>query len=160
MSIELAFPAGGTGRGDVLPPPFACSCTNGGLDAARVHVGGELDIATAPLLERTLSRSQARLVVLDLRELAFIDTSGVHAIINAGIRARKGGRRLLLVHVPSHVDRMLTLTGTAIRSRSATSTRSRRPSMRSSVHSSRGVCSWPTRRPALASLSTEEDPAS
>ena len=49
-------------------------------------------------LERTLSRSQARLVVLDLRELTFIDSSGVHAIVSAGIRARKGGRRLVLVH--------------------------------------------------------------
>jgi anti-anti-sigma factor len=113
MSIELAFPASGTGRGDVLPPPFACSCTNGGLDAARVHVGGELDMATTPRLERTLSQLQARLVVLDLRELAFIDSCGVHAIVGAGIRARRAGRRLVLVHVPSHVDRMLRLTGTA-----------------------------------------------
>jgi anti-sigma B factor antagonist len=113
MSIELAVPASDAARADALPPPFACSCRNGGLDAARVHVGGELDIATTPQLERTLSQSQARLVVLDLRELAFIDSCGVHAIVNAGIRARKAGRRLVLVHVPATVDRMLTLTGSS-----------------------------------------------
>jgi anti-sigma B factor antagonist len=113
MSLELAFPALDAARADSLPPPFACSCTNGGLDAARVYVGGELDIATTPQLERTLSQSQARLVVLDLRELAFIDSCGVHAIVNASVRARQAGRRLVLVRVPANVDRMFTLTGSS-----------------------------------------------
>lgn len=113
MSLELAVPASDAARADALPPPFACSCTNGGLDAARVHAGGELDIATTPQLERTLSQSQARLVVLDLRELAFIDSCGMHAIVNAGVRARQAGRRLVLVRVPANVDRMLTLTGSS-----------------------------------------------
>jgi anti-sigma B factor antagonist len=113
MSLELAVPASDAAGADALPPPFACSCTNGGLDAAWVHVGGELDIATTPQLERTLSQSQARLVVLDLRELAFIDSCGMHAIISAGIRARQAGRRLVLVRVPANVDRMLTLTGSS-----------------------------------------------
>jgi anti-sigma B factor antagonist len=113
MSLALAFPALDAAGADALPPPFACSCTNGGLDAAWVHVGGELDIATTPQLERTLSQSQARLVVLDLRELAFIDSRGMHAIIDAGIRARQAGRRLVLVRVPANVDRMLTLTGSS-----------------------------------------------
>jgi anti-anti-sigma factor len=113
MSLELAFPALDTAGADALPPPFACSCTNGGLDAARVYVGGELDIATTPQLERTLSQLQSRLVVLDLRELAFVDGCGVHAIVNAGIRARQAGRRLVLVRVPANVDRMLTLTGSS-----------------------------------------------
>ena len=40
---------------------------------------------------------QAQLVVLDLRELAFMDSSGVHAIVNASIRARQVGRRLVLL---------------------------------------------------------------
>ena len=113
MSLELAYPASNAARADALPPPFACSCTNGGPDAARVYVGGELDIATTPQLERALSQSQARLVVLDLRELAFIDICGMHDIINAGIRARKAGRRLVLVRVPANVDRMLSLTGSS-----------------------------------------------
>jgi anti-anti-sigma factor len=111
MSLELAVPAWGAAVAGALPVPFACSHTNGGPDVARVHVGGELDIATAPRLERTLDASQARLVVLDLRELSFIDSCGLHAIVNAGIRARRAGRRLVLVRVPAHVDRLLALTG-------------------------------------------------
>jgi anti-sigma B factor antagonist len=80
-----------------------------------VHVAGELDIATTPQLERTLhdSQSHARLVVLDLRELAFIDSCGVHAVVNASIRARQAGRRLVLVRVPSNVHRLLTLAGSS-----------------------------------------------
>jgi anti-sigma B factor antagonist len=115
MSLELAFPASDAARAGALPPPFACSCTNGGLDAAWVHVAGELDIVTTPQLERTLhdSQSHARLVVLDLRELAFIDSCGMHAIVNASIRARQAGRRLVLVRVPAHVHRLLTLTGSS-----------------------------------------------
>jgi anti-sigma B factor antagonist len=115
MSLELAFPASDAARAGVLPPPFACSYTNGGLDAAWVHVAGELDIATTPQLERTLhdSQSHARLVVLDLRELAFIDSCGMHAIVNASIRARQAGRRLVLVRVPSNVHRLLTLAGSS-----------------------------------------------
>jgi len=57
-----------------------------------------------------LDASDAQLVVLDLRELAFIDSCGMHAIIRAGIRAREAGRRLVLVRVPANVDRMLALT--------------------------------------------------
>ena len=101
------------GRADFLPPTFECSWTGGGPDAAWVHVVGELDIATTPQLERTLrdAQRQARVVVLDLRELAFMDSAGVHAIVTAGIRARRVARRLLVLSGPMHVDRIFTLTG-------------------------------------------------
>ena len=79
MSLELDVPASGAARQGALLPPFASSCRNGGLDAAWVHVGGELDIATTRRLERTLDECKARLVVLDLRELAFFDSCGCTA---------------------------------------------------------------------------------
>jgi anti-sigma B factor antagonist len=101
-------------RADARPPPaFACTATHGGLDAAWVHVVGELDIATAPALALTLHESQrlAHLTVLDLRELAFMDSAGVHTIVNASLRARKDGRRLVLVRGRPDIYRMFTLTG-------------------------------------------------
>jgi anti-sigma B factor antagonist len=78
-----------------------------------VRVTGELDIATAPLLEQTLRRAdlRARLIVLDLRELTFMDLSGVHVIVQASIRAWRGDRRLLVVRGPSQVDRVFALAG-------------------------------------------------
>jgi anti-sigma B factor antagonist len=103
-------------RAAVLPPPtFVCSHTNVGLDAAWVHVAGELDIATAPRLERTLreAQSQTRLVALDLRDVSFVDCSGVHVIVDATLHARRIGHRLILLRGPPNVDRMFALTGTA-----------------------------------------------
>ena len=93
--------------------PFVCSSSEGGLDAAWVHVAGALDIATTPQLVRTLreSQSHAQLVVLDLRELAFMDCSGVHAIVDASSWARRAGRQLVLLRGPAHVDRLFSLTG-------------------------------------------------
>ncbi len=113
MLHALVLPDSIAGREDVLPPAFGCSWTDGGPDAAWVHVVGELDIATTPQLERTLRDAQldARLVVLDLRELEFMDSSGVHAIVNATIRARHVARRLLVLRGPPHVDRVFTLAG-------------------------------------------------
>jgi anti-anti-sigma factor len=115
MPVALVLPDSIASHADALPPPFACSWTNGGLDAAWVHVAGELDIATTPRLERTLRKGQlqARLVVLDVRELAFIDGCGVHAIVNASVRARRVGGRLVVLRGRADVDRVLTLTGSS-----------------------------------------------
>jgi anti-sigma B factor antagonist len=111
VSETLVLPDAIAGPADVLPPAFVCTCRDGGLDAAWVHVAGELDIATAPQLERTLAQaqSQARLVLLDLRGLAFMDSSGMHAIADAGIRARQVARRLIVLRGCPDVDRIFTL---------------------------------------------------
>jgi anti-sigma B factor antagonist len=93
--------------------PFVCSSTGGGLDAAWVHVAGVLDIATSPQLARALLEATARLVVLDLRDLAFMDCAGVHTIVAASVNARCDGRRLILLRGNPNVDRVFALTGTA-----------------------------------------------
>ncbi len=113
MPNALALPASTRIGADGSSRVFECSWTDGGLDAAWVHVAGELDLATAPQLVRTLREPQlqARLVVLDLRELAFIDSCGVRAIADASTEARRGGRRLVLLRGPANVDRLFTLAG-------------------------------------------------
>jgi anti-sigma B factor antagonist len=102
-------------RADLPSLAFECSSTDGSVGAAWVHVAGELDIAAAPQLSRALRESQvrSRLVVLDLRELSFMDSSGVHAIVDASICAREAGRRLVVLRGPPNVDRMFVLTGTS-----------------------------------------------
>jgi anti-sigma B factor antagonist len=103
------------GPAEPLPPEFECSWTMDGPDLGWVHVAGELDLATTRQLERALRESQlqARLVVLDLRALAFTDSSGVHAIVDASVRARRAARRLVLVRGIPKVDNVFTLTGRA-----------------------------------------------
>jgi anti-anti-sigma factor len=94
-------------------PPFECSWQAGGFGAAWVHVAGEVDLATSPQLLQALAESQvdARLVVLDVREVTFVDSAGVHAILAAAVKARREGHRLMLVRGSAHVDRVLALTG-------------------------------------------------
>src|SRR5512133_3639577 len=102
-------------RPEAPPSTFQCPWTNDGLDAAWVRLTGDLDMATAPRLDRLLRepRLQARVIVLDLRDLAFVDSSGVHAIVDASVRSRRAGRRILLLRGRPGVDRVFTLTGTA-----------------------------------------------
>jgi ABC-type transporter Mla MlaB component len=83
------------GHAAALPPAFVCSWSIGAPDAAWVQIAGELDLATAPDLELVWGETQAQagMVVLDLRELTFMDSSGVHAIVDASVRARGSGGR-------------------------------------------------------------------
>lgn len=59
-------------------------------------VSGELDMASAPLLEGRLERlrSEKRSVRLDLSQLAFIDSTGMRLLIRAVTDARQDGWNL------------------------------------------------------------------
>jgi anti-anti-sigma factor len=95
--------------------PFGLECTwrDAGFDQVWVRLAGELDMATAALLEQTLRRAElrARMVVLDLRELTFMDSAGLHVIVEASDRARRAGRRLVLARRGSQFDGLFTTTG-------------------------------------------------
>jgi anti-anti-sigma factor len=110
----LRHPDSIAARADALRP-FVCSWTSGGLEAGWVHVAGALDVATMPQLERALREPglQTRLVVLDMRELAFLDAAGAHAIVDASVRARAAGNRLVVLRGSPDVDRLFGLTGSA-----------------------------------------------
>jgi anti-sigma B factor antagonist len=86
--------------------------------ATVIVLGGELDLASSPLLERELERvgeSDAELVLLDLRQLEFMDSTGLSLLIKAHARAQASGRRLGLVQGGPHIQRLLSLTGVADR---------------------------------------------
>lgn len=77
----------------------------------RLRVGGELDLATAPLLDEHLRRvaevAPPGLVVVDLADVTFVDCSGLRPLLAARNRLR---HRLLLIHVPDRFHRFLDLT--------------------------------------------------
>lgn len=77
-----------------------------------VAPAGELDIASAGVLERELGSQPADRVVLDLREIAFMDSTGLRLLISLRNTARRNGRRLLVVPGPPNVQRLFELTGT------------------------------------------------
>jgi anti-sigma B factor antagonist len=80
---------------------------------AHVALTGELDIASAPKLEEEVRRleSQGRtLIVLDLRGLEFMDSSGLRALLAADSRARERGARLVIVRGDERIQRVRRIT--------------------------------------------------
>jgi len=88
--------------------------------ATVLAVAGELDLATSPTLEQQLallsggSNSQEPLI-LDLRELEFIDSTGLGVLVRAHQRAQDLGRRFGVIRGRRQVQRLLALTGVAER---------------------------------------------
>ncbi len=92
---------------------FGCQLEQSPDGVVRVVVTGELDLATAPALERAVHHAHAggRLMVLDLRGVSFCDSTGLHLILRASRRARDEGRRLVIVRGSEQVQRLFALTG-------------------------------------------------
>lgn len=80
----------------------------------RLTAIGELDLATVPLLESAfdavLSDDDAEMIVVDLTELSFIDSTGIHLLIRMNT-ACADGDRLRVISGSRAVERMLDLTG-------------------------------------------------
>lgn len=79
----------------------------------RLVLTGELDISSAAKVEEELSRLEAdrpALILLDLRGLEFMDSSGLRTIVSADSRAREEGRRLAIVRGPAAVQRIFDVT--------------------------------------------------
>ena len=81
-------------------------------DAVVVHVAGEVDIVTAPVLQRHLDPVLAGdrpLVVIDLADTTFLDARGVAVLVRARTRVSVRGGRLVLRRPPQLVRRVLEL---------------------------------------------------
>jgi anti-sigma B factor antagonist len=79
----------------------------------RLVLEGELDISSAVKVEEELARVEAGkpdLILLDLRGLDFMDSSGLRTIVSADSRAREEGRRLAIVRGPAAVQRIFDVT--------------------------------------------------
>lgn len=79
-----------------------------------VSVSGDLDVGSAPTLLHYLQElmtSPIAAITLDLRELTFIDSSGIKALIAARDDAEGAGIELALRDVAGQPRRILELTG-------------------------------------------------
>ena len=79
---------------------------------AHVALKGELDLSTVGKLEDELIRLESgpRLVVIDMSQLSFLDSTGLRAVVTADERAREAGRRLVIVRGPDAVQRVFAIT--------------------------------------------------
>jgi len=97
---------------DTGPTGFSISCDADGDNRRQFLVRGELDLATAPELEEALVSAieAGDEVVLDLRELEFMDSSGVRVLVVAHTR---GGARFSLIPAgpASPVTKILAISG-------------------------------------------------
>jgi anti-anti-sigma factor len=95
-------------------PAFAAHQTLSG-DRCRLMLRGELDLASAPLLEaglREAERAGAKRLELDLSDLEFIDSTGLTVLIQANHAAELNGHTLSLCGLQPQVQRLFELTGT------------------------------------------------
>ena len=63
-------------------------------------------------LEQALASVEAQqppILLLDLRDLSFLDSSGLRLVLEADLRARRQGRRLVVVRGPDPVHRVFTV---------------------------------------------------
>jgi anti-anti-sigma factor len=82
-------------------------------DTHVIALDGELDLATMEDVERELERvggTDARLIVVDLRELTFMDCIGLRVI---WVARQREAERLILVQGPRCVQRVFEIAGLA-----------------------------------------------
>lgn len=93
-------------------PDFACARGRAG-DASSVILSGELDIAVVPELDRALRRAEAesKTVVVDLRDLEFMDCAAAELLLTTHRRIGRAGGRLTVVPGTAEVAWFLTLLG-------------------------------------------------
>ena len=75
---------------------------------------GELDLANAALLQGELDSAEiapAPMVVLDLQQLEFIDSTGLRVLLTAHERARERGQEFAVTRGSEQVQRLLSITG-------------------------------------------------
>ena len=100
--------------GPMEPAPFAVAVSRLGDHEIQVAVTGELDLVSASQLEETLKRELLadNDVLLDLSDMDFIDSTGLHAIVESVRTAKSVGRKLKLsAELPAHARRLMEIVG-------------------------------------------------
>jgi anti-anti-sigma factor len=103
----------------VNPAPFEASVAQLADGVRVVAVRGELDLSTAPGLEEPLEEAVSDadgLVLIDLSECEFIDSTGIALIVRAWQRLDRGaggdgGGRVIICSDNEQVRRVLEITG-------------------------------------------------
>jgi anti-anti-sigma factor len=87
-------------------------------DTVTVTLSGDLDLSTAKRAEEAIEqaeRGDSDLLVIDLRRLSFMDSTGLRVIVSADKRAKRAGRRAVIVQGPAAVRRVFEITRLAER---------------------------------------------
>jgi anti-sigma B factor antagonist len=103
---RLGFPV------EVAPLDF--NTTLSGAGDALIALTGELDLSGAPALDEEIARLAAadgvKRVIVDLRGLEFLDSSGLRVVAMADRQLAAAGRQLALVRGAEPVQRVFSIT--------------------------------------------------
>jgi anti-sigma B factor antagonist len=107
----MSTPTGSPSRNSPRPGELMIELLSDG-DAVTLLLRGELDLGSRPALEQALRRAEGTSgrVVVDLAGLGFIDSTGIHLLVEAH---RRAAGRLSLRRGAPDVQRVLELTGVA-----------------------------------------------
>ena len=92
--------------------PFSVTVSTDG-DRSTVALRGELDLSGVDRARQAIEQAEAgeaQLLVLDLSELDFIDSTGLEVMLRAARRAQEEGRRLIVQRPSRYVRRLLAMT--------------------------------------------------
>jgi anti-sigma B factor antagonist len=92
--------------------PFSVTVSSDG-DRSTVALRGELDLSGVDRARQAIEQAEANpspLLVLDLSELEFIDSTGLEVMLRAARRAHDSGRRLIVARPSRYVRRLLEMT--------------------------------------------------
>jgi anti-sigma B factor antagonist len=85
-------------------------------DRVVLALAGELDLASSPIFERALEDpaiAASPLLVLDLDDLKFVDSTGLRIILLAHEGARARGQQFAITPGSAQVQRLLSITSVA-----------------------------------------------
>ena len=94
-------------------PSFGLKLARDGA-TVRIAPSGELDVATAPELVQAIEDATGEpgvALVLDLRDLTFMDSTGLRALAETNARADSDGFSLTIVRGSQQIDRVLEISG-------------------------------------------------
>lgn len=81
-------------------------------ETCRVKLAGEFDLAGRQLADDVYARvNGAKKIVLDLSDLEFIDSMGIHFVVTAHERAKQEGKAFTIVPGGPQVSRVFNLVG-------------------------------------------------
>jgi anti-sigma B factor antagonist len=81
-------------------------------DVVVLSLTGELDMASAPMLHRAVERTHDKgPIVIDLRDLSFIDSTGIRALIEVYSAGQNGHSTVSFIRAQLHVQRVLQMAG-------------------------------------------------
>lgn len=95
--------------------PFTSTTRDTRNRVRHLVLAGELDMAAIPELRRCLSEpaGQFECLVVDMSGLTFLDSTGIHFLLELHSRANRDGWVLRVVPGPAEVQRVLEIAGVA-----------------------------------------------